>query len=48
MPNPCEPNPCYNAGTCTELTGDTFSCDCNPAWTGDSCDGRIITSKSFA
>ncbi|CAG2202696.1 unnamed protein product [Mytilus edulis] len=41
VPNPCEPNPCYNAGTCTELTGDTFSCDCNPAWTGESCDEFI-------
>ncbi|CAC5393424.1 unnamed protein product [Mytilus coruscus] len=41
VPNPCEPNPCNNAGVCTELTADTFSCDCDPAWTGDRCDDPV-------
>ncbi|CAG2245951.1 unnamed protein product [Mytilus edulis] len=38
VPNPCEPNPCNNGGICTESTADTFSCDCDSAWTGDRCD----------
>ncbi|VDI07451.1 Hypothetical predicted protein [Mytilus galloprovincialis] len=41
VPNPCEPNPCNNAGICTELTANTFSCDCDPAWTGDRCDDPV-------
>ncbi|XP_063406273.1 protein jagged-1-like [Mytilus trossulus] len=41
VPNPCEPNPCNNGGICTEITADTFSCDCDSAWTGDRCDDPV-------
>ncbi|CAG2185964.1 unnamed protein product [Mytilus edulis] len=40
-PNPCEPNPCNNGGTCTELTADSINCDCDPAWIGDKCDDPV-------
>ena len=34
---PCELGPCQNSGTCRE-SGDTFTCDCAPGYTGDTCD----------
>ena len=34
--NYCSPDPCENGGTCNDLP-TAFSCDCPPAWTGDTC-----------
>ena len=33
---PCDLSPCQNSGTCRE-SGDTFTCDCAPGYTGDTC-----------
>lgn len=35
--NPCAPNPCQNAGTCTAATPLTFTCACPPTHTGPTC-----------
>ena len=35
----CDPNPCFNGGTCT--SGDTgFTCTCLPEFSGARCDMR--------
>lgn len=33
----CKPNPCKNGATCTNTRG-SFTCTCNPGWTGSLCD----------
>ena len=35
----CNPNPCLNGGTCTEV-GTSYTCACLPAWAGDQCGGK--------
>lgn len=37
MQTGCSPNPCKNAGTCTEGAG-TFTCTCKAAWGGTTCE----------
>lgn len=32
----CNPNPCYNNGSCTDLVAD-FECDCRNGWKGKTC-----------
>ncbi len=41
LQGPCDLTPCQNGGTCQE-TGDTFTCDCAPGYTGDTC-GHVET-----
>jgi len=33
----CDPNPCENGGTCTNVANDGFQCECLYGWTGDRC-----------
>lgn len=33
----CTPNPCENEGQCTVTQGGSFSCQCPPGWSGDTC-----------
>lgn len=32
----CQSNPCCNSGICSG-EGNNFYCDCQPGWTGDTC-----------
>ena len=36
----CDPNPCQNNGTCNN-TNDSFTCDCQPGYTGTTCEQVI-------
>jgi len=36
----CDPNPCQNGSTCTNLLID-FSCNCTPGFTGKTCNASI-------
>ena len=38
--DPCDPNPCQNAGTCSSEDG-SFTCDCKEWFTGDICETII-------
>jgi len=38
--DPCDSDPCDH-GTCTNVPGDTYSCACNPGYTGTDCDVNI-------
>ena len=47
--NKCQPNPCRNGGTCTEMD-DGFECSCPAEYKGPSCEGirmRIQISSLF-
>ena len=35
--DPCDSSPCKNAGTCTKVTFNFFSCYCTEGYTGSSC-----------
>ena len=40
----CDPQPCLNGGTCTDLV-NAFSCDCVAGFNGTTCDiqeGKLI------
>jgi len=37
IPDPCDPNPCQNGGTCTPTSFTTYECDCGPAFEGQDC-----------
>ena len=41
----CLSEPCENGGVCSDGT-DTFSCDCPPGWTGDTCENGKLAYKS--
>ncbi|XP_072346791.1 protein delta homolog 1 isoform X1 [Scyliorhinus torazame] len=43
--NNCNPNPCANNGTCTDLVSG-FSCFCPGGFTGKSCDSSITSCLS--
>ncbi|XP_078419458.1 protein delta homolog 1 isoform X2 [Cetorhinus maximus] len=43
--NNCNPNPCANSGTCTDLVSG-FSCFCPVGFTGKSCDYSITSCLS--
>ncbi|XP_070771173.1 protein HEG [Enoplosus armatus] len=36
--NPCVSNPCMNGGMCVSSEGHQFTCHCQQAWTGQTCD----------
>ena len=38
--NECDPNPCLNDGTCTDLVDD-YSCECAPGFSGATCDVNV-------
>jgi len=38
--NDCDPNPCFNGGTCNDLVGD-FSCSCPPGTEGSRCERNL-------
>ncbi|XP_047227299.1 protein HEG isoform X1 [Girardinichthys multiradiatus] len=36
--NPCVSNPCMNGGMCVSYKGPEYTCQCQKAWTGPTCD----------
>ncbi|XP_044072855.1 protein HEG isoform X2 [Siniperca chuatsi] len=40
-PNPCVSNPCMNGGMCLSYDGHLFTCHCQQAWTGPTCNQDI-------
>jgi hypothetical protein len=36
--NVCDPNPCMNGGTCTEVSGAATCSNCNAGYSGDRCE----------
>ena len=34
----CDPSPCQNDGTCTDLGTNMYQCDCASGWTGVDCE----------
>ena len=44
--NDCDPNPCVNGGTCTDLENG-YSCECAPGYDGPNCNtGTYMDNKS--
>ena len=41
MENKCEPNPCVNGGTCSEMDDD-YMCTCREGFLGHSCEGNDV------
>ncbi|KAK7939626.1 hypothetical protein WMY93_002952 [Mugilogobius chulae] len=39
--NPCVSNPCMNGGMCVSFVGRQFSCHCQQAWTGPTCNEDV-------
>ena len=37
LPNPCDPNPCRNNGTCSAISSTEYTCTCPPGFTGANC-----------
>ncbi|KAJ8041493.1 Hyalin [Holothuria leucospilota] len=37
-PDPCDPSPCLNDGTCFPLGGTNFFCSCPAGYSGDTCE----------
>jgi len=40
IPDPCDPDPCQNNGTCDDVSGNA-TCLCPPEYTGPTCAGNI-------
>nr|XP_015831508.2 protocadherin Fat 3a isoform X4 [Nothobranchius furzeri] len=40
-PDACQHQPCRNGATCTSLPSGGFTCNCNPQYTGGSCEMEI-------
>jgi len=36
----CDSSPCLNGGTCTNLAGGKYSCQCKRGWKGSRCEGK--------
>lgn len=43
--NHCHPNPCRNAGVCTEADG-AFVCTCSEGFKGVNCEGKGSQSQA--
>lgn len=44
--NPCASNPCVNGGMCVSDSGHQFTCHCQQAWTGPTCNqGECVPSR---
>lgn len=44
--NPCASNPCMNGGMCASNKGHQFTCHCQQAWTGPTCNqGEFLFSS---
>ena len=41
--NPCSSNPCYNGGTCTNLSTTTYMCTCQTGYAGNQCQATLNT-----
>jgi len=41
-PDPCDPNPCMNGGTCLDEGAGLFSCNCVPQWSGPTCEEAVV------
>ncbi|KAH8741303.1 extracellular membrane associated protein [Cryptosporidium ryanae] len=39
---PCDPNPCLNGGSCTELPMSNYICVCNPFYDGELCEDFVL------
>lgn len=39
--NPCVSNPCLNGGMCVSYIGHHFTCHCQQAWTGPTCNEDV-------
>ncbi|XP_029980966.1 protein HEG [Sphaeramia orbicularis] len=39
--NPCVSNPCMNGGMCVSYEGHQFTCHCQQAWTGKTCNEDV-------
>ncbi|XP_031714575.1 protein HEG, partial [Anarrhichthys ocellatus] len=39
--NPCVSNPCMNGGMCVSYNGHQFTCHCQQAWTGPTCNRDV-------
>ncbi|XP_074515747.1 protein HEG isoform X2 [Sebastes fasciatus] len=39
--NPCVSNPCMNGGMCVSYIGHQFTCHCQQAWTGPTCNEDV-------
>ncbi|XP_034418388.1 protein HEG [Cyclopterus lumpus] len=39
--NPCVSNPCMNGGMCVSYKGHQFTCHCQQAWTGPTCNQDV-------
>ncbi|XP_035666994.1 uncharacterized protein LOC118409788 [Branchiostoma floridae] len=37
-PDHCDPNPCQNGGTCTEIGVMSYRCECPDGWSGHNCE----------
>ncbi|XP_077978838.1 uncharacterized protein LOC144434258 [Glandiceps talaboti] len=37
----CDPNPCQNGGTCTNLPS-SYTCECEAHYTGDNCESQPV------
>ena len=41
MCNDCDPNPCLNSGTCTDLGVNDYNCTCTEDFSGKNCTDYI-------
>ena len=38
---PCQPNPCWNGGTCNGTSKTDYNCSCPKHWTGSHCEIKV-------